>query len=69
MVTYKQPLENPLQFLKESRLSMNNQTKKRSLIKNKKKKPENPETHINNQTQFIQKKINRIKWVNLVLYE
>ena len=67
MVTYKQLLENPLQFLKESRLSMNNQTKK-TLIK-KKKKPKKSKTHINNQTQFIQKIINRIKKVNLVIYE
>ena len=35
---------------------------------NNQTKPENPKlTNINNQTQFIQKKINRIKRVNLLL--
>ena len=32
LVTYKQQLANPLQFLKESWLSINNQTKTRTLI-------------------------------------
>ena len=61
MVTYKQPLENPLQFLKELRLSMKNQTKKCPLIIKKKKKPENPELTLIIKHNSFRKKLIELK--------
>ena len=54
--------------MKESRLSMNNQTKKATLII-KKKNPKNPELTLIIKHNSFRKKINRIRKENLVIYE